>query len=178
MKRTGKAKAIKPRNTVFTHCLLRKARKPVDYLQKTLYRAVNEKWKLRDIHRYSRLLINSYYNKIIAIDKITHLNMGKKTAGIDGIKIKITSSQQLQSLIRKLEFALNRNKWKPSPNRRIDIPKPDGTTRPLGIPTQFDRIVQYVLNSILEIDVEHLIHSNKLNSFGFRRKFVCRKKCQ
>lgn len=171
VKRTDKAKVKKLRNTVFTPSLLRTARKHVDYLQKTLYRAVNEKWKLRDIHRYSRLLLNSYYNKILAIYKVTRLNGGKKTAGIDGIKIKIKSGQQLQSLTRKLEFALNRNKWKPSPNRRIDIPKPDGTTRPLGIPTQFDRIVQHVLNSILEIDVEHLIHSHKLSSFGFRKKF-------
>ncbi|OQW86865.1 MAG: hypothetical protein BWK78_09550 [Thiotrichaceae bacterium IS1] len=154
----------------FTPSLIKKARKHVEYLQTTLFRAFKENWKLRAINRIRLLLKNSYYNKLLSIHKVTHLNTGKKTAGIDKVKIKINNRGQLSQLMDNLTKALNRNKWKPKPNRRIDIPKPDGTTRPLGIPTQFDRIVQMVLNTSLETEVEYLINDNELNSFGFRRK--------
>lgn len=154
----------------FTPSLIKRARKHVEYLQTTLFRAFKENWKLRAINRIRLLLKNSYYNKLLSIYKVTRLNNGKKTAGIDKVKIKINNRGQLSQLTDSLTKALNRNKWKPKPNRRIDIPKPDGTTRPLGIPTQFDRIVQMVLTTILEVEVEYLINDNKLNSFGFRRK--------
>lgn len=154
----------------FTPSLIKKARKHVEYLQTTLFRAFRENWKLRAINRIRLLLKNSYYNKILSIYKVTRLNTGKETAGIDKVKIQIKTRGQLSQLTDNLTKALNRNKWKPKPNRRIDIPKPDGTTRPLGIPTQFDRIVQMVLNTILETEVEFLISDNELNSFGFRRK--------
>jgi len=153
-----------------TPSFIKKARKHVENLQTTLFRAFNENWKLRKINRIRLLLKNSYYHKLLSIYKVTRLNNGKKTAGIDKVKIKIETSSQLGQLTDKLTKALNRNKWKPKPNRRIDIPKPDGTTRPLGIPTQFDRIVQMVLTTILEVEVEYLISTNELNSFGFRRK--------
>ncbi len=154
----------------FTPSLLRKARKHVEYLQTTLFRAFKDRWKLREVNRFRRLLKNSYFNKLLSIDKITRLNNGKKTAGIDGVKLKLKTHGQLERLMEDLFKDLNRNKWKPKANRRIEIPKPDGTTRPLGIPTQRDRIVQNVLSTILEPEVEHLIHSHQLNSFGFRKK--------
>jgi RNA-directed DNA polymerase len=154
----------------FTPSQVTKARKPVEYLQKTLFRALKEHWKLRVINRFRLLLKNSYYNKILSIYKVTRLNNGKKTAGIDGIKIKIKSQSQLNDLTRRLFADVNRDQWKPKPNRRIEIPKPDGTTRPLGIPTQRDRIVQGILTTILETEVEELINTNKLGSYGFRRK--------
>lgn len=154
----------------FTPSLIKRARKHVEYLQTTLFRAFKENWKLRALNRIRLLLKNSYFNKLLSIYKVTRLNNGKKTAGIDRVKIQIENDGQLSQLTDKLAKALNRNKWKPKPNRRIDIPKPDGTTRPLGIPTQFDRIVQMVLTTILEVEVEFLINDNELNSFGFRRK--------
>lgn len=154
----------------FTPSQINKARKHVEYLQKTLFKALKENWKPRVISRFRRLLKNSFFNKILSIYKVTRLNTGKKTAGIDGIKIKIHNQSQLNDLTSRLFKEVNRDKWKPKPNRRINIPKSDGTTRPLGIPTQYDRIVQMILTTILEVEVEELINTNKLGSYGFRKK--------
>jgi RNA-directed DNA polymerase len=63
-------------------------------------------------------------------------------AGVDGQTIAAFTADeehQLASLRRKL---LSAERYVPPPVRRVEIPKPDGRTRPLGIPTVADRVVQ------------------------------------
>ena len=63
-------------------------------------------------------------------------------AGIDGQSVHAfdaDAEHQLASLRRRL---LSAERYVPPPVRRVDIPKPDGRTRPLGIPTVADRVVQ------------------------------------
>jgi RNA-directed DNA polymerase len=137
-------------------------------LQKHLFKAISE-GKLRKQIRLGYLLKRSFYNKILALWKVAHINTGKKTAGIDGKKIKPSDSRTINMIMDSLTGDLRDGKWQPLPARRVMIPKPDGTERPLGIPTQYDRVVQYILNSILEVTVEHQIFSHKCGTYGFRK---------
>lgn len=63
-------------------------------------------------------------------------------AGIDGQSVAAfdaDAEHQLESLRRRL---LSAERYVPPPVRRVEIPKPDGRMRPLGIPTVADRVVQ------------------------------------
>jgi RNA-directed DNA polymerase len=153
---------------IFNSRLLKKATKHVEYLQKRLFQAILE-GKLRIQIKFGWLLKNSFHNKVLALWKVAHVNTGKKTAGIDGMKIKLSDQRSISKIMDQLTGDLRDGKWQPLPARRVMIPKPDGTERPLGIPTQYDRVVQYVLNSILDVTVEHQIFSHKCGSYGFRK---------
>jgi RNA-directed DNA polymerase len=163
-----RAARFKGRRINFTSGLIKRAAKHVEGLQKQLFRAISE-GKLRKQIRFQLLLKNSYFNKLLSLWKVAHQNKGRKTAGIDKIKIKLSNQWQISKVMDNLARDLNDEKWKPLPARRVYIPKPDGTQRPLGIPTQYDRVVQAILNTILEVSVEHQIYRHKLGSYGFRK---------
>ncbi len=56
----------------------------------------------------------------------------------------------VQRLLDGLACDLRQGRYRPAPARRVDIPKPDGRMRPLGIPTVRDRIVQQAARLVLE----------------------------
>lgn len=88
------------------------------------------------------ILINriiSNENKEIAIDKLKK-NKGSKTPGIDGIRLKDILNDK-SKIIMRVQQILRSSNYKPSPVRRIEIPKENGKTRPLGISTIFDKII-------------------------------------
>ena len=75
-------------------------------------------------------------------------NTGSKTAGTDKKTIKDIEKMSVEKYVSVIQQKLIY--YKPKPVRRIEIPKPNGKTRPLGIPTIIDRLVQQCILQVLE----------------------------
>ena len=88
----------------------------------------------------------------------------KGAAGADGLDIEQTA-QLLRQSWPDIRQALLQGTYRPSPVRRVMIPKPDGSQRELGIPTVTDRLIQQALLQVLQplIDPTFSEHSH-----GFR----------
>ena len=93
-------------------------------------------------------------------------NTGSRTPGIDGITKDDRSSQRARcACIQEIAQELRERRFRPSPVRRVLIPKSQGTYRPLGISTRKDRVVQMLLKMMME----PIWESDFLNgSNGFR----------
>lgn len=129
-------------------------------LQKRVYKAVQagDKRKARSIQK---LMLKSQSARLLAIRQVTQLNAGKKTAGIDG-KASLTFEERL-ALANVL--AKHYTNWKHQGLREISIPKKDGTTRMLKVPTIADRAWQCLAKYALEPAHEATFHAH---SYGFR----------
>ena len=86
--------------------------------------------------------------------------------GIDGITVK-TFGENLHRELDQLQKELASWVYEPKPVRQVEIDKPDGGTRRLGIPCVRDRVVQSAIKSLLEPIFEPLFSEN---SYGFRPK--------
>jgi len=91
-------------------------------------------------------------------------NAGSITAGCDGINMA-RFDEELEGNLQEITEELQSETFKPMPVRRVYIPKPNGKTRPLGIPSIKDRIVQEALRMVLEPIFEADFSPY---SFGFR----------
>jgi group II intron reverse transcriptase/maturase len=87
-------------------------------------------------------------------------------AGIDGVTIA-EFEQDLSKNLYRIWNRMASGSYFPPPVKRVDIPKGDGKTRPLGIPTVADRIAQMVVQRRLEPLLEPVFHTN---SYGYRPK--------
>jgi RNA-directed DNA polymerase len=85
-------------------------------------------------------------------------------AGVDGQSIERFEARA-ELYLAELSTALREGSYRPQPIRRVEIPKGDGRTRPLGIPTVKDRIVQTAVKLVLEPIFEATFRPT---SFGFR----------
>jgi RNA-directed DNA polymerase len=88
----------------------------------------------------------------------------KGAAGVDGQSLEKFAARS-ELYLAELSQALAAGAYRPQPVRRVDIPKGDGGTRPLGIPAVKDRIVQTAMKMVIEpiFEVEFLE-----GSYGFR----------
>ena len=108
-----------------------------------------------------KLIIKSFAARFLAIRQVSQLNAGKKTAGIDGKKsLNFKERFELEILLKA-----DGNNWHHQKLRSIPIPKKDGTTRTLKIPTIADRAWQCLAKYALEPAHEATFHAR---SFGFR----------
>ncbi|MDT3672913.1 MAG: group II intron reverse transcriptase/maturase [Aromatoleum sp.] len=88
----------------------------------------------------------------------------KGAAGVDGLDITQTA-RHLVTTWPKIREHLLRGTYRPSPVRRVTIPKPDGGERELGIPTVTDRLIQQALLQVLQPMLDPTFSEH---SYGFR----------
>lgn len=96
--------------------------------------------------------------------RVTLSSSGAKSPGIDGID-KFQLEPVLNDELARLRAELLSGEYRPSPARRVLIPKANGKQRPLGIPTLRDRIVQRAMLMVMEPIWESDFHRD---SYGFR----------
>lgn len=107
-------------------------------------------------------LILSEENILLAYRNIKR-NTGSRTAGVDQLTMKHIEKLSGEEVVSKVRHKLA---WyTPKPVRRVEIPKPNGKKRPLGIPAIWDRLVQQCILQVLDPICEAKFHDR---SNGFR----------
>lgn len=97
-------------------------------------------------------------------DAYKRVKANRGAAGVDGVGIA-EFDQDLGKNLYRIWNRMASGSYFPLPVKRVDIPKGDGKTRPLGIPTVADRIAQMVVRQRLEPLLEPVFHKD---SYGYR----------
>lgn len=120
------------------------------------------KSKQGDVFTNLMEVISSEENIRLAYRNIKR-NTGSHTSGVDKLNIKdiekLSAEKLVEIIQRKFKY------YQPKPVKRVEIPKPNGKTRPLGIPTIIDRLVQQCVLQVIEPICEAKFHER---SNGFR----------
>ena len=91
----------------------------------------------------------------------------KGAAGVDGLDVEQTA-ELLRTSWPGIRQALLAGRYRPSPVRKVMVPKPDGSQRELGIPTVTDRLIQQALLQVLQVLQPLIDPSFSEHSHGFR----------
>ena len=122
---------------------------------------VNEAARRSRQARFTALL---HHIDMEALKRAFHRQRRKASVGVDGVTVEYYE-QALEGNLRGLCDRVHTGQYRPQPVRRVQIPKPDGGQRPLGVPTLEDKIVQgavaELLSAIYEVDFLGF-------SYGFR----------
>jgi RNA-directed DNA polymerase len=120
--------------------------------------------------------MKKWYSLIDKVYRIENLEKAYKAVranngapGIDGVTVE-AYGQNLQEELNQLHHELKTGMYEPKPVLRVEIPKADGSKRPLGIPTVKDRVVQQALLNILQPIFEPDFHPS---SYGYRPGRSC-----
>lgn len=111
--------------------------------------------------------------KILARDNLNeafkNVKANKGTSGIDDLSIEETAEYIKQNKAT-IVWQLYNRKYQPQPVRRVEIPKPNGGTRKLGIPIVLDRVIQQAMVQVMSPMFEPYFSEY---SYGFRPKRSC-----
>jgi len=131
--------------------------KRVQYFQRNIYRKAKQEKELRFYVLYDKVRLPHFLREAY---KRCKANKGR--AGVDGIYFKDIETSGVEKFLLEISQELENKTYKPQPVLRVEIPKANGKTRPLGIPTIKDRVVQMatklVIEPIFEADFEESSH--------------------
>ncbi|MET9252084.1 group II intron reverse transcriptase/maturase [Nonomuraea sp. NPDC003709] len=113
------------------------------------------------VRNLQKLMLRSRSNALISVRRVTEVNAGRRTAGVDG-KVALLS-QEKADLAAWVQHGAR--SWSPCPVRRVYVPKSNGRRRPLGIPVIADRALQALVAGALEPEWEARFEPK---SYGFR----------
>jgi group II intron reverse transcriptase/maturase len=127
-------------------------------------RKLHEKAKAEPKYRFYSLYDKTYRMDVLA-EAYRKAKANGGACGVDGETFEDIETKGLDGYLAELQREMKERRYVPKPVRRVYIPKPNGSDRPLGIPTIRDRVVQtaflMVLEPIFEADFAD-------SSYGFR----------
>jgi RNA-directed DNA polymerase len=116
---------------------------------------------LKKVRNLQKLMLRSCANALMSVRRVTELNAGRKTAGIDGrVVVTAPGKAALADSVQRRGAP-----WGPKAVKRVYIPKANGKQRPLGIPVIVDRVRQAQVVNALEPEWEARFEPK---SYGFR----------
>src|SRR5882762_11153515 len=116
---------------------------------------------LAKVRNLQKLMLRSRANTLASVRRVTEVNAGRKTAGIDGNVVLLP--QEKAELADWVQY--DAAPWKPKPVKRVYIAKANGKQRPLGIPVIADRCLQAMTLNALEPEWEARLEPKV---YGFR----------
>jgi len=106
----------------------RKANRTVRNLRRRIFRATQE-GDQKKVRSLQKLMLKSYSNRLVSVRRVTQINAGKNTPGVDKLVIKTPAARG-----RMVDDLAHYTLWKAKPARRVYIPKANNKLRPLGMP--------------------------------------------
>jgi RNA-directed DNA polymerase len=138
----------------------RRAEREVRRLRQRIFTASRD-GDLKRVRNLQKLMLRSRANALVSVRRVTEINAGRATAGIDGNTALVAEAKV--ELADWLAHGVG--SWKPKPVKRVYVPKADGRQRPLGIPVIADRCLQALVLGALEPEWEARFEPR---SYGFR----------
>lgn len=128
----------------------------------------NVKKYTENLRNIQKRLVYQPDNLRLDVRRVTQINKGRNTPGLDMFFIKTVEDRpRLYWIIRNHAKI---NQWEQSTVKRVYIPKKNGKLRPLGIPTIVNRVIQALVKSALEPEWECRAD---IGSYGFRPGRCC-----